>query len=138
MARITVEDCLDKIENRFVLVLAASKRAQELKSGAPERLDWNEDKPTVLALREIAAGEITEDILSKPQSSADAEEMGDLDALHRDIAESKPKTVPEQKDDELDDREAAEEQDSDEPTDEAMPDVAEVTAESDEDKPDPA
>lgn len=57
MARITVEDCLNKIENRFELVLLASKRARQLArtSAEPKVLPEN-DKPTVLALREIAAG----------------------------------------------------------------------------------
>lgn len=57
MARITVEDCLDHVENRFKLVLLASKRARQLsKSGALSRVPVENDKPTVVALREIAAG----------------------------------------------------------------------------------
>lgn len=57
MARITVEDCLQHINNRFVLVLEASRRARKLALGAVEPLlAWENDKPTVLALREIAAG----------------------------------------------------------------------------------
>ncbi len=61
MARVTVEDCLDKVDNRFQLVLVSSKRARQLARGAPALLDWENDKPTVMALREIAAGEITPD-----------------------------------------------------------------------------
>jgi len=57
MARITVEDCVDKIPNRFELVLEATKRARRLTTGAAQPcLDWENDKATVLALREIAAG----------------------------------------------------------------------------------
>lgn len=57
MARITVEDCIDKIPNRFELVLEATKRARKLTTGAAQPcLDWENDKATVLALREIAAG----------------------------------------------------------------------------------
>ncbi len=57
MARVTVEDCLDHVENRFELVLKASDRARKLMSGAAEStLEWGNDKPTVLALREIASG----------------------------------------------------------------------------------
>lgn len=57
MARITVEDCLDHLENRFQLVIAASKRARELATtGAEPLVDWENDKPTVVALREAAAG----------------------------------------------------------------------------------
>lgn len=64
MARITVEDCLDHVENRFELVLKASDRARKLMSGAQEStIEWGDDKATVIALREIAAG-----ILSSEQS----------------------------------------------------------------------
>lgn len=60
MARVTVEDCLDKVDNRFQLVLLGSKRARQLSRHADDaKLPWNNDKPTVLALREIAAGLIT-------------------------------------------------------------------------------
>lgn len=64
MARITVEDCLDNVANRFELVLVASKRARQLANGAPTTLGWENDKPTVLALREIADGLIGPDILN--------------------------------------------------------------------------
>lgn len=57
MARITVEDCVKQIPNRFELVLEATKRARKLTTGAVQpMLDWENDKATVLALREIAAG----------------------------------------------------------------------------------
>ncbi len=60
MARVTVEDCLDKVDNRFQLVLLGSKRARQLARHADDaKLPWNNDKPTVLALREIAGGLIT-------------------------------------------------------------------------------
>lgn len=64
MARITVEDCLDNVANRFELVLVASKRARQLANGAATSLAWENDKPTVLALREIAEGLIGPDILN--------------------------------------------------------------------------
>ncbi|QXP84294.1 DNA-directed RNA polymerase subunit omega [Methylococcus sp. ANG] len=61
MARITVEDCLDNVENRFQLVLLASKRARVLARHPDEaKVAWNNDKPTVAALREIAEGHITQ------------------------------------------------------------------------------
>ncbi|MDB6063755.1 MAG: DNA-directed polymerase subunit omega [Verrucomicrobiaceae bacterium] len=65
MARITVEDCLDKVDNRFELVMVASKRARQLAVGGKDPLVPEEgDKPTVLALREIAEGRINrEEIL---------------------------------------------------------------------------
>lgn len=57
MARVTVEDCLDHVDNRFELVLIASKRARQLATtGADPVVDWDNDKPTVVALREIAEG----------------------------------------------------------------------------------
>jgi DNA-directed RNA polymerase subunit omega len=60
MARITVEDCLQVVENRFELVMMAAKRARQLANGVDPRIDNTEanDKPTVLALREIAARQI--------------------------------------------------------------------------------
>ena len=60
MARVTVEDCLDHVENRFKLVLLASKRARQLERGADEFVPANNDKSTVIALREIAAGHVNE------------------------------------------------------------------------------
>ena len=56
MARVTVEDCLGRIDNRFDLVLAASQRAREIFRGSEPRVPWENDKPTVVALREIAEG----------------------------------------------------------------------------------
>jgi DNA-directed RNA polymerase subunit omega len=60
MARVTIEDCLENIENRFKLVLLASKRARQLSKGADAFLSRGKDKDTVLALREIAAGHVSE------------------------------------------------------------------------------
>ncbi len=59
MARVTVEDCLDFVENRFELVLLASKRARQLANGKEAMVDLENDKPAVVALREIADGKIT-------------------------------------------------------------------------------
>lgn len=69
MARVTVEDCLDRLDNRFELVLVATKRARQLATGGKEAsLPWENDKPTVMALREIATGNVTRDILNqKPE-----------------------------------------------------------------------
>jgi len=63
MARVTVSDCLEKVDNRFDLVLLASRRARQIMDGAEPSLDLENDKPTVVALREIAAGNITEEVL---------------------------------------------------------------------------
>ncbi|MDR3492654.1 MAG: DNA-directed RNA polymerase subunit omega [Gammaproteobacteria bacterium] len=57
MARVTVEDCLKNVKNRFELVMVAAKRARQLMRGSAEpKVAWENDKPTVVALREIAAG----------------------------------------------------------------------------------
>lgn len=65
MARVTVEDCLENIENRFKLVVLASKRARQLEKGADEFVPRGKDKDTVLALREIAAGFVTEENIDR-------------------------------------------------------------------------
>ena len=59
MARITVEDCIEKVGNRFELVLLATKRARQITRGATPLVDVENDKPTVIALREIAADKVT-------------------------------------------------------------------------------
>lgn len=78
MARITIEDCLPNIGNRFDLVLLASKRARQIAMGSPTLIDEDKDKPTVIALREIAEGlidmEKVEAIDAKERQSEEAEE----------------------------------------------------------------
>jgi DNA-directed RNA polymerase subunit omega len=71
MARITVEDCLQNIDNLFQLVLVAAKRARRLANGAEATIDWENDKPTVVALREIAAGNITAELLEEQEPVAE-------------------------------------------------------------------
>ncbi len=67
MARVTVEDCLENVENRFELVMVSSKRARQLATEGKDPLVAIEnDKPTVLALREIAEGHINASILNEP------------------------------------------------------------------------
>lgn len=82
MARITVEDCLKKIDNQFDLVMTAAKRARRLANGAEPLVELENDKPTVVALREIAEGLINDEILAEmtqPEedilSSEEAEEL---------------------------------------------------------------
>ena len=65
MARITVEDCVANIPNKFQLVLVAAKRARQLANGAEPMVEWENDKPTVVALREVAEGYVTESILEE-------------------------------------------------------------------------
>jgi DNA-directed RNA polymerase subunit omega len=74
MARVTVEDCLEHVANRFELVMVASKRARQIATGGKDPLVEEEsDKPTVIALREIADGLITPDILVR-EEEVDVEE----------------------------------------------------------------
>ncbi|MDM7322416.1 MAG: DNA-directed RNA polymerase subunit omega [Gammaproteobacteria bacterium] len=65
MARVTVEDCLKDIDNRFQLVLMAAKRARQIEAGAQPLVDPERDKPTVIALREIAEGKLTQAVLNE-------------------------------------------------------------------------
>ncbi len=67
MARITIEDCLKVIPNRFELTLAAALRARQISSGHTPLIDAKRDKPTVVALREVAARKVGVEILSKIQ-----------------------------------------------------------------------
>ena len=74
MARITVEDCLSKVDNRFELVMVASKRARALATGGKEPLvSVDSDKPTVVALREIADDLITAEEILNPKKEQDIE-----------------------------------------------------------------
>ena len=76
MARITVEDCLNHVDNRFELVLVSAKRARALATGGEDALlEWENDKPTVMALREIAEGLLNQDNADAAlQPSLDIEE----------------------------------------------------------------
>ncbi|MDP0589785.1 MAG: DNA-directed RNA polymerase subunit omega [Candidatus Endonucleobacter bathymodioli] len=73
MARVTVEDCLDHVENRFELVVLASKRARQLTIGGKDpKVEWGNDKATVVALREIAEGLITTKTIDEGNVGDDA------------------------------------------------------------------
>ncbi len=79
MARVTVEDCVDKVENRFDLVLLASHRARMISSGAPLEVDRDNDKNPVVALREIADSRLTpedlkEDLIHSLQKHVEVDE----------------------------------------------------------------
>lgn len=72
MARVTVEDCLENVDNRFELVMLATKRSRQLATGRKEpKVEWNNDKPTVVALREIAEGLITNEALTREDLAED-------------------------------------------------------------------
>jgi DNA-directed RNA polymerase subunit omega len=85
MARVTVEDCLENVENRFELVMVASKRARQLATGGKDPLVQEEsDKPTVIALREIADGLITNEILNRESEMEAEEELAEvMDGMER-------------------------------------------------------
>jgi DNA-directed RNA polymerase subunit omega len=68
MARVTVDDCLKRIPNRFQLTLAATYRARQITMGGTPLVDAERDKPTVVALREIAAGLVGVEILNRGQT----------------------------------------------------------------------
>lgn len=87
MARITVEDCLEHVDNRFDLVLLATKRARQIAGGVDPLIPWENDKPTVVALREIAAGLITEQVIDDQDKQEDASEDELLIALGEELAE---------------------------------------------------
>jgi DNA-directed RNA polymerase subunit omega len=107
MARVTVEDCLKNVKNRFELVLVAAKRARQLMRGKEPKVEWDNDKPTVVALREIAAGFTTinnvhstetqeheeiiiREVVSIPATAQEEDEIEDndeADGLHADDAD---------------------------------------------------
>lgn len=72
MARVTVEDCLDNVDNRFQLVLVSTKRARQIANGNEPMVPVDNDKPTVIALREIAEGFVTRDILDEAPIAEDS------------------------------------------------------------------
>ncbi|MEE9492764.1 MAG: DNA-directed RNA polymerase subunit omega [Gammaproteobacteria bacterium] len=89
MARITVEDCLDKVDNRFHLVMVASKRARQLANGVEPFVDWENDKPTVVALREIEENFITPAILNEPTpEEVAAMELTNAEAIQAEMTET--------------------------------------------------
>jgi len=74
MARITVEDCLRNINNRFEMVLTATKRARQIANGAEPMVEEQNDKPTVIALREIAGGQVDAEKVDVLQAEIEAAE----------------------------------------------------------------
>jgi len=100
MARVTVEDCLDHVENRFKLVLLASKRARQLSMGTEPLVEWENDKSTVVALREIELGLVNEEMMeaamAKPLDDDLPFDEDDLAAaLHAEISRELTQPAPE-------------------------------------------
>ncbi|MDO4223151.1 MAG: DNA-directed RNA polymerase subunit omega [Acinetobacter sp.] len=82
MARVTVEDCLDHVDNRFELILLASKRARQLANqNIDPTVEWDNDKPTVVALREIAEGNISKEILNQREKEYQDFQTASLDQM---------------------------------------------------------
>jgi len=97
MARVTVEDCLETIDNRFELVLAATRRSRQVARGSQPYVDLENDKPTVVALREIADGHVTSEILNVEAEAAEA--LGALDRASEEAAADVPTDEAEPADD---------------------------------------
>ena len=95
MARVTVEDCLDNVENRFELVLVAAKRTRQLMLGADPLVPEDRDKLTVIALREIAEGMITRSILEEQEIDLEKELFGEVEELGSDAEEHSPASIAE-------------------------------------------
>ena len=86
MARVTVEDCLENVANRFELVMVASKRARQMATGGKDPLVQEEsDKATVIALREIAEGLVTPDILTREEEMDAEEELAEVMEAHESL-----------------------------------------------------
>jgi len=94
MARITVEDCLSHVDNRFDLVLLATKRARQLANGVEPTLPWQKDKPTVMALREIAEGKITTEVVQAAQKQMDETAAALEQRLAAELAAELPDVEP--------------------------------------------
>lgn len=75
MARVTVEDCVGNIGNRFDMVLSAARRARQIYAGDEPLVERENDKPTVIALREIAEGLVTADVLTQPENLRGEDEL---------------------------------------------------------------
>jgi len=96
MARVTVEDCLENVDSRFELVTKAAKRARDISMGSEPLVEWENDKPTVVALREIAEG--LEPVAPKTDEEALMEAFADsteTEATAGDTSEEQPPTAAE-------------------------------------------
>lgn len=95
MARVTVEDCLDNVENRFELVMVASKRARQIATGGKDPMVQEEsDKPTVIALREIAEGLVSNEILSREEELDAEEELAEVMGAGEALLDAEDQAAP--------------------------------------------
>ena len=88
MARVTIEDCLENVENRFELVLLAARRARQISQGADPLVDPDNDKPTVIALREIADNLITSESMDAMDTKRELDEIASDEELANEISQS--------------------------------------------------
>ena len=88
MARITVEDCLEHVDNRFDLVLLAARRARQIAQGADPLVPAENDKPTVIALREIAENLVSINTMDEMEAQREFERITNDDQLVREIAQA--------------------------------------------------
>ena len=88
MARITVEDCLENVENRFELVLLAARRARQISRGADPLVPEDNDKPTVIALREIADNLITDVGMDEMETQQEMAAIASDEELVKEIAQN--------------------------------------------------
>ena len=95
MARVTVEDCLEHIDNRFDLVLLASKRARQLTNGVEPLVPWENDKATVVALREIAGGLVDNATVNQPEEEPEIDVFPEEEGVNIDLVadEGQPPVV---------------------------------------------
>jgi len=93
MARITVEDCLEHVDNRFDLVLLAARRARQISQGADPLVEPENDKPTVIALREIAGNLISKSGMDEMEAQHEMERITSEDELVREIAQASLNSV---------------------------------------------
>lgn len=95
MARITVEDCLNHVDNRFDLVLLGTRRARQLAGGVEPLLPWQNDKPTVMALREMAAGVLSAESIAAAEQEEEDTTKSLEQALAEELAADLQREVPE-------------------------------------------
>jgi len=88
MARVTIEDCLENVENRFELVLLAARRARQISQGADPLVDPDNDKPTVIALREIADNLISTESMDAMDTKRELDEIASDEELANEISQS--------------------------------------------------
>ena len=94
MARVTIEDCLEHVDNRFDLVLLATKRARQLVNGVEPLVPWENDKATVVALREIAEGLVTPQSVEEPEEEVMSVDDELAAALEADLNGENPVVPP--------------------------------------------